>query len=111
MGGYGIIETGGKAGNERKTMTTVTTHREQINRLRRIEGQIRGVQRMIEGERYCIDILNQLQAVEAAVKRVEANILRKHLQGCVAAAYQTGSEREQDAKLDEIVQLLFKFKA
>ncbi len=92
-------------------MANATTHTEQITRLKKIEGQIRGVQRMIEDGRYCIDILNQLQAVEAAVKRVEANILRKHLQGCVATAVRTGSEREQDAKLDEIIQLLFRFKA
>ncbi len=92
-------------------MATITTHMEQVARLKRIEGQIRGVQRMIEEERYCIDILNQLQAVEAAIKRVEANILRKHLQGCVATAVRTGSEREQDAKLDEIIKLLFRFKA
>lgn len=91
-------------------MAAITTHADQITRLKRIEGQIRGVQRMIEEERYCIDILHQLQAVEAALKRVEANILRKHLQGCVATAFQAGSEREQDAKLDEITQLLFKFK-
>jgi DNA-binding FrmR family transcriptional regulator len=92
-------------------MTTVSTHKEQITGLRRIEGQIRGVQRMIETERYCIDILHQLQAVEAAIKRVEANILRKHLQGCVSEAFRTGSEREQDAKLDEIIGLLLRFKA
>ena len=92
-------------------MTTATTHSDQITRLRKIEGQIRGVQRMIEDERYCVDILNQLQAVEAAIKRVEANILRKHLEGCVATAFRTGSEREQDAKLDEIMQLLSRFAA
>ena len=92
-------------------MTTATTHREQIARLKKVEGQIRGIQRMIEEERYCIDILNQLQAVEAAIKRVEANILRKHLQGCVAEAFHTGSEREQDAKLDEIIRMLFRFKS
>jgi DNA-binding FrmR family transcriptional regulator len=92
-------------------MAHVTTHREQVARLKKIEGQIRGVQRMIEDERYCIDILNQLQAVEAAVKVVEANILKKHLQGCVGDAVTSGSEREQDAKLDEIIKLLFRFKA
>ncbi len=93
------------------TEHTITEHKDQVARLKRIEGQIRGVQRMIEEERYCIDILNQLQAVEAALKRVEANILRKHLQGCVATVVRTGSEREQDAKLDEIIKLLFRFKA
>lgn len=92
-------------------MAQVTTHREQVARLKKIEGQIRGIQRMIEEERYCIDILNQLQAIEAAVKVVEANILKKHLQGCVAEAISSGSEREQDAKLDEIIKLLFRFKA
>ena len=91
-------------------MATVSTHREQIAGLKRIEGQIRGVQRMVEDERYCIDILHQLQAVEAAVKRIEANILKKHLQGCVSEAIRTGSEREQDAKMDEMIHLLFKFK-
>ena len=88
-----------------------TTHREQVARLKRIEGQIRGIQRMIEEERYCIDILHQLQAIEAAVKVVEANILKKHLQHCVGDAVKSGSEREQDAKLDEIIRLLFRFKA
>ena len=58
-----------------------TTHREQITRLKRIEGQIRGVQKMIENERYCIDILHQLQAIEAAVKGVEANILKGKRKG------------------------------
>ena len=111
LGGYGIIVPGMTAQPERIIMTTVTTHSDQIARLKKIEGQIRGVQRMIQDQRYCIDILNQLQAVEAAIKRVEANILRKHLQGCVADAMRTGSEREQDAKLDEITQLLFRFKA
>ncbi len=90
-------------------MTTAATHSDQITRLKKIEGQIRGVQRMIEDERYCIDILNQLQAVEAAITRVEANILRKHLEGCVATAFRAGSEREQDVKLDEIMQLLVRF--
>jgi len=92
-------------------MANTSTHREQIARLKRIEGQIRGVQRMIEDERYCIDILHQLQAIEAAVKGVEANILKKHLQGCVSEAFRSRSEREQDTKLDEIIHLLFKSKA
>ena len=91
-------------------MNTTTTHADQITRLKKIEGQIRGVQRMIEDERYCIDILNQLQAIEAAIKGVEANILRKHLRGCVATAFAAGSEREQETKLDEIMQLLIRFK-
>jgi DNA-binding FrmR family transcriptional regulator len=92
-------------------MAQTTTHEDQLARLKKVEGQIRGIQRMIEDERYCIDILNQLQAVEAAVKRVEANILRKHLEGCVASAFRAGSEREQDGKLDEIMKLLIRFRS
>ena len=92
-------------------MAQATTHEDQLARLKKVEGQIRGIQRMIEDERYCIDILNQLQAVEAAIKRVEANILRKHLEGCVASAFRTGSEREQDGKLDEIMKLLIRFRS
>ena len=91
-------------------MAQAATHREQVARLKRIEGQIRGIQRMIEDERYCIDILHQLQAIQAAVRVVEANILKKHLQECVGDAVRSGSEREQDAKLDEIVKLLFQLK-
>ena len=92
-------------------MAQTTTHEDQLARLKKVEGQIRGIQRMIEDERYCIDILNQLQAVEAAIKRVEANILRKHLEGCVASAFRAGSEREQDGKLDEIMKLLIRFRS
>jgi DNA-binding FrmR family transcriptional regulator len=93
-----------------KNLAQAATHREQVVRLKRIEGQIRGIQRMIEDERYCIDILHQLQAIQAAVRVVEANILKKHLQECVGDAVRSGSEREQDAKLDEIVKLLFQLK-
>jgi DNA-binding FrmR family transcriptional regulator len=93
-----------------KNLAQAATHREQVARLKRIEGQIRGIQRMIEDERYCIDILHQLQAIQAAVRVVEANILKKHLQECVGDAVRSGSEREQDAKLDEIVKLLFQLK-
>ncbi len=70
--------------------------------LRRIEGQVRGVQRMVEDRKYCIDILNQINAVKGALARVEERILKKHFQHCVTEAVQGTSEKEKQEKLDEI---------
>lgn len=61
-------------------------HKDQITRMNRIAGQVAGITRMIEDERYCMDILLQLRAVRAALKKVEGNILLKHMQHCVAEA-------------------------
>ena len=67
--------------------------------LRRIEGQVRGVQRMVEDRKYCIDILNQINAVKGALARVEERILKKHFQHCVTEAVQGTSEKEKQEKL------------
>ena len=84
-------------------------HRDCLNRLARIEGQVRGIARMIETERYCIDILNQLQAVKAALGRVEAEILKEHADHCVAEAMTSGDRSEQRTKLNELVELFGKY--
>ena len=84
----------------------VTTHAEQIVYLKKIEGQIRGVQKMIEEGRYCVDILTQIQSIGGAVKRVENEIFRKHLEGCVAGALKGGSALESQKKIDEVVDLV-----
>jgi len=86
------------------------THKEQLVFLKRIEGQIRGIQRMIEEKRYCVDILTQLHSVVGAILRVENKILRRHLNGCVAEAFQGKSEIQKEKKLDEIMNLLKKFR-
>lgn len=86
------------------------THTEQLEYLRKIEGQIRGIQRMIEEGRYCIDILTQLHSIVGAILRVEDNILKKHLEGCVANALKGRSELERQKKLDEVIELLSKFR-
>jgi DNA-binding FrmR family transcriptional regulator len=77
-----------------------------IGRLNRIEGQVRGVSRMVTEGRYCIDILTQLQAVRAALAKVETAILQEHLGKCVAGAVAAGDPVEQRAKIDELIQLL-----
>ena len=84
-------------------------HRDCLNRLARIEGQVRGIARMIETERYCIDILNQIQAVKAALGRVEGEILKEHADHCVAEAMASGDRLEQRTKLNELVELFGKY--
>jgi len=78
----------------------------QLARLGRIEGQVRGVARMVEEERYCIDVLTQIRAVRAALDKVEQEILHDHLRHCVAHAFHAGSARERQTKIDELMELL-----
>ena len=77
-----------------------------LNRLRRIEGQVRGVARMVEEDRYCIDVLTQLQAVRAALARVETEMLKGHLAQCIEGTIVGGDATEQRQKAAELVQLL-----
>src|SRR5262245_34697306 len=78
----------------------------QLTRLGRIEGQVRGVARMIEEDRYCIDVLTQIRAVRAALDRVEQETLSDHLQHCVAHAFHGGDERERQTKIEELLEVL-----
>jgi CsoR family transcriptional regulator, copper-sensing transcriptional repressor len=75
-------------------------------RLSRIEGQVRGVARMIEADRYCIDVVHQIEAVRAALKKVEDGILRDHIAHCVEHAIVSGDAREQRRKVAELVEVL-----
>jgi DNA-binding FrmR family transcriptional regulator len=77
-----------------------------LNRLNRIEGQVRGVVRMVEEGRYCIDILTQVQAVRAALARVETEMLKDHLGHCIEGAIVSGDKAEQRQKSAELIQLL-----
>ena len=80
--------------------------RTTINRLRRIEGQARGLAAMIEGDRYCIDVVTQVRAVRAALRKVEDQILQDHVAHCVEGAIISGDRREQRQKADELLKLL-----
>ena len=82
------------------------SHDGNLIALRRIEGQVRGVQRMIEDRKYCVDILNQIYAVKGALARVEGKILEKHFRHCVTTAIMGRSEKEKQQKLDEILKLI-----
>jgi DNA-binding FrmR family transcriptional regulator len=95
---------------EVKMKEQATTHREEIVPLKRIEGQVRGIQKMIDESRYCIDILTQLSSVVGAVRRVEENILNRHLRGCVRESFNKGSKENRSEKIDEIIEVLQKFR-
>ena len=91
-----------------KTKPHGTTHEETLHRLRRIAGQVEGVRRMVEDRKYCIDILTQIQAARSALRAVELQILKKHVDHCVRDAFASGSPAEADRKIDELLQVLKK---
>jgi CsoR family transcriptional regulator, copper-sensing transcriptional repressor len=77
-----------------------------IRRLSRIEGQVRGLSRMVEEDRYCIDIVTQLSAVRAALRRVEQEILRDHVGHCVKHAMRSDDRADQERKIQELMDVL-----
>lgn len=86
-----------------------TARREaKVNRFARIAGQVQGIGRMVAEDRYCIDILHQIQAVRAALARAEGEVLRDHASHCVAEAIAAGDPVETKAKVDELVGLFDK---
>jgi DNA-binding FrmR family transcriptional regulator len=95
--------------------TTTTTHgytphKEQLlKRLARIEGQVRGVARMIEDDRYCIDVLTQLAAVDTALEAVALKVLEEHVRHCVAGALASGDPEEAGAKSRELLEAVQRF--
>ena len=77
-------------------------------RLARIEGQVRGLSKMIEDDRYCIDVLTQVKAVQAALRKVEGELLSDHADHCLAAAIASDDQAEREKKVSELVTLLMK---
>ena len=77
-----------------------------LKRLSRIEGQVRGLSRMVEEDRYCIDIVTQIAAVRAALRRVEEEVLHDHIAHCVEHAIVSGDKDEQRQKIVELMELL-----
>jgi DNA-binding FrmR family transcriptional regulator len=75
-------------------------------RLNKIEGQVRGLSRMVEEDRYCIDLVTQISAVRAALRRVEEEVLRDHVAHCVHGAIASGDRTEQRKKVEELMQVL-----
>ena len=77
-----------------------------LKRLNRIEGQVRGLSRMVTEDRYCIDVVTQISAVRAALRRVEEEILRDHVAHCVEHAIVSGNKAEQRRKIAELMDVI-----
>ena len=77
-----------------------------LRRLKRIEGQVRGLARMVEEDRYCIDIVTQISAVRAALRRAEEEILRDHVAHCVEQAVASGTKADQRRKIAELMEVV-----
>ena len=91
-------------------MAQPTIHTEQLQFLKKIEGQVAGIQRMIEEKRYCVDILTQIRSAIGALHRVEGEVFRKHLDGCVMQALKGKSEIEKQKKIGEVIDLIDRFR-
>ena len=77
-----------------------------LTRLRRIEGQVGGLIRMIDNDRYCVDVLTQINAVRAALHKVEEQVLRDHVSHCVAGAFSSGDVVDQRQKVEELIETI-----
>lgn len=80
-----------------------------VKRLHRIEGQVRGIERMVEDDRYCIDILTQIAAVNTALEAVAFKILDEHVRHCVAGALASGDEEDAQVKTEELLEAVQRF--
>jgi len=101
LGVYGLVLRGDDTTMAKKKGTS---HTNQISRLNRVEGQIRGIAKMIEDKRYCIDILTQIKAVKSAITTIETSILEEHMRHCVLKALTSKNRKETDEMVDELVQ-------
>ena len=77
-----------------------------LNRLSRIEGQVRGLSKMVDEDRYCIDIVTQISAVRAALRRVEEEVLKDHVSHCVEHAIASGDKSDQRQKISELMAVI-----
>src|SRR5260221_10976402 len=96
-----------------KTMRHAVHRDSRVNhdlllRLRRIEGQVRGVQKMVEEERYCPDVLMQMSAIHESLRSVERILLKNHLQHCATEALRSGDERKAQKTYDELTELFYR---
>src|SRR6266496_623532 len=97
----------GVAGGERKAVAVdPDVKARNLTRLRRIEGQVRGLQKMVEEDRYCADVLTQISSVHEALRSVARELMRNHLKHCATAAIKAG-DASADAMYDELVDLMY----
>ena len=90
-------------------MMEADTKAKILGRLRRIEGQVQGIHRMVEEDKYCVDILLQLAAVQGAVEQAQKLLLSQHIESCVAEAIRSGNTRERQKKVGELLEVFSRF--
>jgi DNA-binding FrmR family transcriptional regulator len=90
-------------------MIDETTKAKALGRLRRIEGQVQGLQRMIGNDEYCVDILLQISAVQGALEQVQKLLLGRHIESCVSDAFRSGSRGDRQRKIDELIDVFARF--
>jgi DNA-binding FrmR family transcriptional regulator len=95
-------------GDVRRSTSYAADKEKILLRLRRMEGQVRGVQRMVEGDQYCVDVLTQISAIIAAARQVGMLVLEDHIRGCVLGSCQHDPE-DQDAMVKELTQAIERF--
>ena len=113
MHGSGVVPGGARAATlalllEKRPMASLdnpTARADIVNRLKRAEGQLRGVQRMVEDDAYCIDILKQTQAIQRALEKFNSLILANHLNGCVTTALRGEQPDERERVVHELLQV------
>ncbi len=84
----------------------VDTKRQVTTRLRKVEGQVSGILRMVESDRYCVDVLTLISAARAALHKIENQILKDHVHHCVAGAFTSGDKSDQRHKVEELVEAI-----
>jgi DNA-binding FrmR family transcriptional regulator len=89
-------------------MDTETKH-QALARLRRIEGQIQGIRRMVEEEKYCVDIMLQISAIQGALEQVSKVLMARHIESCVQDSVKAGTERERARKIEELIEVCSRY--
>jgi DNA-binding FrmR family transcriptional regulator len=90
-------------------MLNEETRAKARGRLRRIEGQVQGLQRMVENDAYCVDVLLQISAVQGALEQVQKLLLGRHIESCVADALRSGSKTDRQQKIEELLDVFARF--
>ena len=104
-----MSKEGNSADSERKALgVDPEIKASNLKRLRRIEGQVRGLQKMVEDDRYCADILMQISSVQEALRAVGRELMRNHLRHCAADAIRKGSPEHAEAMYDELLELVYR---
>jgi DNA-binding FrmR family transcriptional regulator len=90
-------------------MMDAETKHQALARLRRIEGQIQGIRRMVEEEKYCVDIMLQISAIQGALGQVSKVLMARHIESCVLDSMKAGTERERARKIEELIEVCSRY--